>query len=35
MDNEFDLIYLPAGQPSTNNFKYDQRIVKLLQKMQE
>jgi protein deglycase len=34
MDNEFDLICLPGGQPGTNNLKNDQRIVKLLQKIQ-
>jgi protein deglycase len=35
MDNEFDLIYLPSGQPSTNNLKNDLREIKLLQKMQD
>jgi protein deglycase len=35
MDNEFDLICLSGGQPSTNKLKNEQRIIKLLQKMQE
>jgi protein deglycase len=35
MDKEFDLIFLPGGQPGTENLKNDLRIVKLLQKMQD
>jgi protein deglycase len=35
MDKEFDLIYLPGGQPCTDNLKNDLRIFKLLQKMQD
>jgi protein deglycase len=34
MDKEFDLIFLPGGQPGTDNLKNDLRIVKLLHKMQ-
>jgi protein deglycase len=32
---EFDLIFLPGGQPGTDNLKNDLRIDKLLQKMQD
>jgi protein deglycase len=35
MDKEFDLIFLPGGQPGTDNLKNDLRIIKLLQKMQD
>ena len=35
MDKEFELIFLPGGQPGTENLNNDQRIVKLLQKMQD
>ena len=35
IDKEFDLIFLPGGQPGTDNLKNDLRIVKLLQKMQD
>ena len=35
MDKEFDLIFLPGGQPGTENLKNDLRVVKLLQKMQD
>jgi hypothetical protein len=32
MDKEFDLIYLPGGQPRTDNLANDPNIEKLLQK---
>ena len=35
MEKEFDLIFLPGGQPGTENLKNDLRVVKLLQKMQD
>jgi protein deglycase len=35
MNKEFDLIFLPGGQPGTDNLKNDLRIIKLLQKMQD
>jgi protein deglycase len=34
MDKEYDLIFLPGGQPGTDNLANDPRIDKLLQKMQ-
>jgi protein deglycase len=34
MENEFDLICLPGGQPGTDNLNNDPRIEELLQKMQ-
>ena len=34
MDKEFDMFFLPGGQPGTDNLKNDMRIEKLLQKMQ-
>jgi 4-methyl-5(b-hydroxyethyl)-thiazole monophosphate biosynthesis len=33
LDDDFDMIVLPGGQPGTNNLKADQRIIALLQKM--
>ncbi len=33
LNDEFDMIVLPGGQPGTNNLKADHRIIALLQKM--
>ncbi len=33
LNDEFDMIVLPGGQPGTNNLKADKRIIALLQKM--
>ena len=33
-EEEFDLICLPGGQPGTDNLKEDERIKKILKKMQ-
>lgn len=33
LQQEFDMIVLPGGQPGTNNLKADKRIIALLQKM--
>lgn len=33
LQQEFDMIALPGGQPGTNNLKADTRIIALLQKM--
>jgi protein deglycase len=35
MEKKFDLIFLPGGQPGTENLKNDLRIVKILQKMKD
>jgi 4-methyl-5(b-hydroxyethyl)-thiazole monophosphate biosynthesis len=34
LNDEFDMIVLPGGQPGTNNLKADQRIIALLQRME-
>lgn len=33
LQDDFDMIVLPGGQPGTNNLKADPRIIKLLQRM--
>ncbi len=33
LNDEFDMIVLPGGQPGTSNLKADKRIIALLQKM--
>ncbi len=33
LQQDFDMIVLPGGQPGTNNLKADQRIIALLKKM--
>jgi len=33
-EKEFDMIYLPGGQPGTDNLKKDKRIEKILKRMQ-
>mgnify|MGYP001256868268 FL=1 len=33
LNQEFDMIVLPGGQPGTNNLKTDARVLQLLQKM--
>jgi 4-methyl-5(b-hydroxyethyl)-thiazole monophosphate biosynthesis len=33
LEQEFDMIVLPGGQPGTNNLKADPRVLQLLQKM--
>ena len=33
LDDDFDMIVLPGGQPGTNNLKADKRIIALLQQM--
>jgi 4-methyl-5(b-hydroxyethyl)-thiazole monophosphate biosynthesis len=35
LDDNFDMIVLPGGQPGTNNLKADKRIIALLQKMSQ
>ncbi len=33
LQQDFDMVVLPGGQPGTNNLKADQRIIALLKKM--
>ena len=33
LQNDFDMIVLPGGQPGTNHLKADPRVLKLVQKM--
>ena len=33
LENEFDMLVLPGGQPGSNNLEADPRIIALLQKM--
>ena len=35
LENDFDLICLPGGQPGTDNMKNDVRIEKILKRMQQ
>ena len=35
LKNDFDLICLPGGQPGTDNMKNDERIEKILKRMQQ
>ena len=35
LQNDFDLICLPGGQPGTDNLKNDARIIKFLRRMQQ
>ncbi len=35
LEKEFDLIYLPGGQPGTDNLKNDPRIEQILKKMHQ
>ena len=35
LENDFDLICLPGGQPGTDNLKNDVRIEKILKRMQQ
>ena len=35
LKNDFDLICLPGGQPGTDNLKNDERIEKILKRMQQ
>ena len=35
LENDFDLICLPGGQPGTDNLKNDERIEKILKRMQQ
>ena len=35
LDEDFDMIVLPGGQPGANNLKADKRIITLLQKMSQ
>ncbi|MEO8332878.1 MAG: DJ-1 family glyoxalase III [Gallionella sp.] len=35
LQNSFDMIVLPGGQPGTNNLKADPRIIALLKKMSQ
>lgn len=33
LDNDFDMVVLPGGQPGTNHLKADARVLQLVQKM--
>jgi len=33
LTHNYDMVVLPGGQPGTNNFKADARVIQLLQKM--
>jgi len=33
LTHDYDMIVLPGGQPGTNNFKADERVIQLLQRM--
>jgi 4-methyl-5(b-hydroxyethyl)-thiazole monophosphate biosynthesis len=33
LQNDYDMIVLPGGQPGTNNLKADERVLKLVQSM--
>jgi len=35
LDDDFDMIVLPGGQPGATNLKNDQRIIKLIKKMSQ
>ena len=35
LKNDFDLICLPGGQPGTDNLKNDERVEKILKRMQQ